>query len=107
MKFSKDFVRNADEKGQLVYRRRQNVKVPIRLLRTSARIEGATGQRLSYSFFMDQGLLAQGSGTGDQPLVLEPNTRVPRGEREFVFIADGFAPNQTVAGVLDIEFSFF
>ncbi len=107
MKFSKEFMRTADAKGQLVYRRRQNVKVPVKLLRTSATIEGAGAQKISYSFFMDKGLLAQGSGVGDQALVLEPNARVPRGDREFVFIADGFSPNQTVSGVLDIEFSFF
>lgn len=107
MKFSKEFMRTADAKGQLVYRRRQSVKVPVRLIRTSATLEGAADQRLSYSFFMDKGLLAQGSGIGDQALILEPNTRVPRGDREFVFIADGFAPNQAVSGVLDIEFSFF
>lgn len=108
MKFSKEFSRTADSNGQLVYRRRQNVALPVRLIRTSAKLESSSpAASLDFAIFMDDALLAQGIGAGDQPLQLEPNTRVSRGQREFRFVANGFQPHQAVSGVVEIEFSFF
>ncbi|MBA3517743.1 MAG: hypothetical protein H0T75_08915 [Rhizobiales bacterium] len=108
MKFSKEFSRTANADGQLVYRRKQNVALPVRLIRTSATLEpGSSDSSLDFAIFMDDALLAQGNGAGDQPLRLEPNTRVSRGQREFRFVANGFQPHQAVSGVVEIEFSFF
>jgi len=108
MKFSKPFSRVAGPKGRIVYQRTQNVVVPIRLDRLTATISHEPGAgSLRYSLVLDGESIAQGSASADAPLVAELGLRLRRGQRTFVFTAEGFEPHQPVDGTLEIEFGFF
>jgi hypothetical protein len=108
MKFSKPFSRVAGPRGRIVYQRTQNVVVPIRLDRLTATLSGASGLGgLSYSLVLDGESIAQGSASADSPLVAQLGLRLRRGQRTFVFTAEGFEPHQVVDGTVEIEFGFF
>lgn len=108
MKITREFSRKANGSGKLVFRRVRTLIVPMKFVRATAKLAGTEpGTTLSFSFQIDKEVLAQGSVPGDQPIVIEPKVRVKAGEREFLFTAEGFAPDQSVSGVVDVEFSFF
>jgi len=107
MKLKRTFSRSAQADGQLVYRKRRRLLMPVTVKRTQVTLDGQPDRTLEFSWFMDGVLMGKGKGTADQPFVFTPELKVPKGTRKFLLVVDGFEPNETVSGTVEAVVSFF
>jgi hypothetical protein len=108
MRLKRAFSRATQPDGRLVYRKRYVLPMPVIVQHTLVTLEkSAAGRNLSYSWFVDGVLQAQGSRPGDEPFAFAPKFKVSKGRRKFLLIVEGFEPNETVTGTVEIVVSFF
>ena len=108
MKFSKAFSKVARGDGRLFYRRVQNLMFPVTLNRVTASLARyPEDARLSYTLSLDGAEVAKDTASAKSPFVADLGIRLRRGERTFVFSAEGFEPHQLVEGTIEIDFGLF
>ena len=108
MKLNRTFAKRARPDGRMIYKRRQRLIMPITLVRAVLALDPPRAERtFAFAGFLDGELLAEGEGRGDEPFVLVPNLRIPRGERTIRLIAGRFEPNEMVTGRIEIEYTLF